>query len=74
MSLSDRENCIPKTLTRSDVAKHLNKSVSTLNRMLANGDFPRGLIVGGWECWLESDVGSYLNDRIQERDERSAAA
>lgn len=64
---------IPKTLTRQEVAKHLNKSVSTLNRMLANGEFPRGPIVGGRECWLESDVASYINDRIRERDARIVA-
>lgn len=65
---------IPEMLSRRQVAQHLNKSVSTLNRMLASGDFPRGAIVGNRECWPASDVADYLNERIKIRDERGAAA
>ena len=65
---------IPEMLSRQQVARHLNKSVSTLNRMLANGDFPRGAIVGNRECWPASDVAQYLNERIKTRDERGTAA
>ena len=62
MTSSTLINGIPKTLSRSEVAKHLNKSVSTMNRLLANGDFPRGVILGGRECWLESDVIGYIKN------------
>jgi predicted DNA-binding transcriptional regulator AlpA len=58
-------------LSRTELAKELNLSLATLDRMFAHGDdLPKYRKIGGRYFFLLSDVASYLEDRGNRSEEK----
>ena len=56
----------PKFLRRVDVESQVGLGRSTLYKLMSQGDFPRPYrITAGSVRWLQSDVDSWILNRIQ---------
>ena len=52
-----------KYLTAAGLAELLQLSVRSIDRMLASGDLPQPLRLGGSRRWSRSEVMEFLRDR-----------
>ena len=57
---------LPEMLTKSEVIKTLNCSLSSFDKMLAQGKFPKGARFGGRQAqWPKATVVKWMTDRIE---------
>jgi predicted DNA-binding transcriptional regulator AlpA len=55
-------------------AKGINWNASTLWRKTVSGEFPKAVMVGNRNMWIESEVDQYIESLIAKRETPEAAA
>jgi len=50
------------------VAVETSIGASTLEKMVARGDFPKPVKIGGSNRWVASEVSNWIEQKIAERD------
>jgi predicted DNA-binding transcriptional regulator AlpA len=64
-----------RLLDRSGLkAKGINWNASTLWRKTVSGEFPKAVMVGNRNMWIESEVDQYIESLIAKRETPEAAA
>jgi len=64
-------NPIPqqRLLRLRDVLHLVGLSKSTVYAMIRRGEFPRPVHLGCMATWVESEIGTWIASRIEERDQ-----
>jgi predicted DNA-binding transcriptional regulator AlpA len=65
----ERKNMSVKLLDRDGLAaKGITWNASTLWRKTTSGEFPKAVIIGNKNHWLETEVDDYIANLIAKRD------
>ena len=55
------------------IAVDLSIGPSTIRAMVAKGDFPKPVVMGGCNRWIKSEVDAWKENKISERDAATVA-
>ena len=67
----DDGSSIPALVSVKEIAMRLGINRRSVWRLVASGDLPQPILVGGARRWFESDIVAYLSKQTAERDAKS---
>ncbi|WP_277381650.1 helix-turn-helix transcriptional regulator [Stenotrophomonas maltophilia] len=58
-----------RLLRRADVLARVGIAKSTLYLRISAGTFPKPVHLGSSVCWVESEIDSWIQDQMEQRDQ-----